>query len=291
MRLAGLHHTSHLTADAEVSDDFYTRVLGLRRVWKTVNFDDPSMFHLAYGDRAMTAGTLLTFFEYPLAAPARPGRRTITETALRIPSERALAYWQKRLGGTRSDRDGKPALEVRDPEGLPLALVVDAGGDAVPWPDSPVPEWAQLRGLYGVTLTVAERAPTADVLEGVLGLPPDGPLRVVEAPDAPVARLGRGGTHHVAVWTPRLDDLRDADERVRASALRSTGIIDRTFSHHLYFREPGGVLLEILADVPGRRPYATDEEIGARVALPDHLESQRERIEARIRVLDRRLGI
>jgi glyoxalase family protein len=316
MRVTGLHHTSHITADATANNAFYTGVMGMRRTWKTVNFDDPSMYHLAYGDRAMTPGTNITFFEHPGLAPARAGSRSISETALRVGSHDSLDWWADRLrrSGLTVERDlqrfGRPAVRFSDPEGLALLLVVDgdAGSERIAWPQSPVPEQHQLHGLDSVTLTVADAKRTAVILQGVLhmrllgvangggapraavyGIGDGGPGREVhvrEEPGAPPQRPGAGGTHHVAFWAPTLDDVDRFARFVREAGLPSSGVVDRTFFHNLYFREPGGTLLEIAAEVPGRSPYAADGEIGQRLVLPDHLEPRRKVIEEALHPLD-----
>jgi glyoxalase family protein len=309
MEITGLHHTSHITADAAASNAFYTSVLGLRRTWKTINFDDPRTYHLAYGDRAMTPGTNLTFFEYPGVPAARPGRRSLSETALRVGSVADLDWWVDRLtahglsveGGV--ERFGRAAVRFADPEGLTLVLVADGdrGSERVAWPSSPVPEERQLHGLDSVTLTVDDAGPTAVVLERLLGMQRlgDDPrsrhrsaavygidsggsgreVHVLSARDAPRARLGAGGTHHVAFRASSLEDVDRYAALVAERRLPSSGVIDRTFFHNLYFREPGGALFEIAADVPGRSPYASDAEIGTTLVLPDHLEPHRAEIE------------
>jgi glyoxalase family protein len=316
MQITGLDHTSHITADASANNAFYTGVLGLRRTWKTVNFDDPTVYHLAYGDRNMTPGTNVTFFEHPGIPSARPGRRSISETALRVGSETGLAWWADRLQTMGQpvvrgvERFGRPAVRFSDPEGLALMLVVDGdeGSERVAWPDSPVPEEHQLHGLDSVTLTVEDAKRTAVVLQGILGmrflgldgatdgvrtavygLDDGGPGREVhvrETPQAVQHRPGAGGTHHVAFHALSLDDVDRYATFVDKARLPSSGVIDRTFFHNLYFREPGGTLIEIAAAVPGRSPYASDAEIGNRLVLPDHLEAQREAIEQQLHPLD-----
>jgi glyoxalase family protein len=318
MEITGLHHTSHITADAATNNAFYTRVLGLRRTWKTINFDDPRTYHLAYGDRAMTPGTNLTFFEHPAAPPARPGRRSLSDTALRVGSAADLDWWADRLTTHglsvegEVERFGRAAMRFADPEGLALLLVADGDGGAerVAWPSSPVPEEHQLHGLDSVTVTVDDPRPTGAVLERVLGMQrlgddprpghraaavygidgggPGREVHVLAAPDAPRARLGAGGTHHVAFRAPSLEAVDRYAALVTERRLPSSGVIDRTFFHNLYFREPGGALFEIDADVPGRSPYAYDAEIGTKLVLPDHLEPQRAEIERSLHPIEER---
>jgi glyoxalase family protein len=304
MRVTVLHHTSHITADAAANNAFYTHVLGMRRTWKTVNFDDPRVYHLAYADRLMSPGTVLTFFEHPGIRADQPGVRSIAETALRVRSADDLAWWADRLAGAGAEverelsRGDRPAIRFADPEGLDLWLVADGGAPspALVWDGSPVPPGRQLRGLDSVTLEVPERAATESILRSVLGMAKvgetiygvdgGGPGREVHVRGSASGvrhRLGAGGTHHVAFHAASLDDVDRYAEAFRRRGVRTSGVIDRTFSHNLYFREPGGTLFEIIAEVPGRTPYASDDEIGHKLVLPDHLEPQRQEIERRLR--------
>ena len=235
---------------------------------------------------------------------------------MRVGSEAGLRWWAHRLQAMGRpvvrgvERFGRPAVRFSDPEGLALMLVADGddGSERVAWPESPVPEEYQLHGLDSVTLTVEDINRTAVVLQAVLdmrylgldgtadgvrtsvyGLGDGGPGREVhvrEAPEAARHRPGAGGTHHVAFRAPSLEDVDRYATFVAGARLPSSGVIDRTFFHNLYFREPGGTLIEIAAAVPGRSPYASEEEIGNRLVLPDHLEAQREAIERQLHPLD-----
>ncbi len=316
MQLGGLHHVTAVTATAAHNVEFYTQVLGMRLVKKTVNQDDVSAYHLFYGDEIGHAGTELTFFDWATIGRQMPGAGTISATALRVPSREALAWWAKRfdeLGVTHGDtveREGRAVLAFMDPEGQRLELVDDTpAGDAAggvqagtPWKKSPVPaEWG-IRGLEGVSLSLRSLEPTTEVLTEVLGfhkageheesghrvvtfeVGPGGPgaeVRLVERPDLPRGRMvGAGGVHHVAFRTP--DDEQQAAwrERVARAGLVVTPIIDRFYFHSVYFREPGGVLFEIATDGTG---FATDEDaehLGERLALPPFLEPYRREIEA-----------
>jgi glyoxalase family protein len=311
VELLGLHHTTHITSDAAANNAFYTQLLGLRRTWKTVNFDDPSVYHLAYGDRLMSPATNLTFFEHPGIRPEATGAGAISSVALRA-SERDLRWWADRLAEAYvavvvDERAERPSLAFHDPDGLALRLVCDdrEGPPFVPWPSSPVETERQLHGLHSVTLTVRDAAATKAVLLGLLGmreLSTDGPrstfglagggpgreLHLVTATHAPPHRLGAGGTHHVAFWAQSLEDVDRYAALVGRRGLPTSGVVDRTFFHNLYFREPGGALFEIAAAVPGRSPYATEAEIGEKLVLPDHLEPDRGRIEALLRPLEPR---
>ena len=312
MELGGLHHVTAVTTEAQENVVFYTEVLGLRLVKKTVNQDDVSAYHLFYGDELGRPGTEVTFFDWPhlRIAPNHPGAGEISATELRVSGREALEFWVERLAEQGvahagiEERDGRQLIAFTDPEGQRLRLVDDTGSGVaggIPWEGSPVPREAGIRGLGAVELTVRELAPTAWVLTDVLGfreaggymqdgiqvvvfeVGPGGPgaeVRVVEEPEAPPAHLGRGGVHHIAFRTPDDEEHAAWRERIRAAGLGVTQQIDRYYFRSIYFREPGGVLFEIATDGPG---FATDEDaghLGERLALPPFLEPHREKIEA-----------
>jgi glyoxalase family protein len=313
MELGGLHHVTAVTTRAQENVAFYTEVLGLRLVKKTVNQDDVSAYHLFYGDELGRPGTEVTFFDWPhlRIAPNHAGAGEISATELRVPGRDALEFWSERLaeyGGSThvgiEERDGRSLITFTDPEGQRLRLVDDTGSGVaggVPWEGSPVPREAGIRGLGAVELTVRDLGPTAWVLTEVLGFrraderAKDGArvvafevgtggagaeVRVVEESGAPPARLGRGGVHHVAFRTPDDEEHAAWREKIRAAGLGVTPQIDRFYFRSIYFREPGGVLFEIATDGPG---FATDEDaahLGEQLSLPPFLEPQREEIEA-----------
>jgi glyoxalase family protein len=313
LQLGGLHHVTAVTTEASENVAFYTEVLGLRLVKKTVNQDDVSAYHLFYGDELGRPGTEVTFFDWPhlRIAPNHAGAGEVSATELRVAGRGALDFWADRLSGFGvehggvEERGGRGLIAFTDPEGQRLRLI-DDGADArveggVPWEGSPVPREAGIRGLGAVELTVRDLDPTAWVLTEVLGfrmtgeqardggrvagfeVGPGGPgaeVLVVEEPGAPVARLGRGGVHHVAFRTPDDEEHAEWRERVRSFGLGVTPQIDRYYFRSIYFREPGGVLFEIATDGPG---FATDEDaehLGERPSLPPFLEPRREAIEA-----------
>jgi len=323
MQLGGLHHVTAVTGDAPRNVAFYTRVLGMRLVKKTVNQDDVAAYHLFYGDEAGHPGTELTFFDWPDAGPRRDGTGTIAAIALRAPSRASLDRWARRfdeLGvahGAIEERGGRATLPFTDPEGQRLELVAPAPGEeetpgGSPWGGSPVPAEDQIRGLHAVRLTVARLDPTARVLTETMGFRPAGeyalpaddgqPERTVrvyqvgpgglgtevhleERPDLRRGRVGIGGVHHVAFRTPDDDQHRAWRERLADAGLGATPVIDRFYFRSVYFREPGGVLFEIATDGPG---FATDEDpahLGESLALPPFLEPYRAEIEAGLRPL------
>jgi glyoxalase family protein len=314
MELGGLHHLTAVTTSAADNVAFYTDVLGMRLVKKTVNQDDTSAYHLFYGDELGRPGTEVTFFDWPQlrVAANHPGAGEVSTTELRVPDRAALQWWVGRfdeLGVNHTgirERDRRAYLDFTDPEGQRLRLSEDRGEGVpggVPWENAPVPQGAGIRGLGAVDLTVAELEPTAWVLTEVLGfrktdeesagagrtvtfeVGPGGPgttVRVVEKPGAPYAHLGRGGVHHVAFRTPDDEEHAAWRERIRRAGLGVTPQIDRYYFRSIYFREPGGILFEIATDGPG---FATDEDaehLGERLSLPPFLEGRREEIEARL---------
>ena len=316
MELGGLHHLTAITTEATENVVFYTGVLGLRLVKKTVNQDDVSAYHLFYGDELGRPGTEVTFFDWPQfrIAPNHAGAGEVSTTELRVQGREALDWWAGYLEehGVRhegvAEYDGRSSIAFTDPEGQRLRLADEGESPAVaggvPWEGSPVPQEFGIRGLGAVDLTVRELAPTAWVLAEVLGfrlageyeeggdrvslfeVGPGGPgarVRVIESPGAPQARLGRGGVHHVAFRTPDEEEQRSWRERIREAGLGVTPQIDRYYFRSIYFREPGGVLYEIATDGPG---FATDEEaehLGERLSLPPFLEGRRRQIEDNLR--------
>jgi glyoxalase family protein len=314
MQLTGIHHLTAVTARAADNLAFYTRVLGLRLVKKTVNQDDVSAYHLFYADGLASPGSDLTFFDWP-APRERRGTNSIARTMLRVSGAGTIAWWREHLarqGVTHRlpvERDGRLTLDFEDPEGQRLSLVDDRGaGPSHPWAGSPVPAAHQIRGLGPVLLSVADPRLTEAVLTGVLGLRPvrayaagdaaaegsaerpvqvyamgeGGPaaeLHVVAEPDLGPARQGAGGVHHVAFRIPDAA-YEDWSERLRRLRVPTSGPVDRYYFRSLYFREPNGILFEIATDGPG---FATDEpleHLGERLALPPFLEPRRAEIEA-----------
>jgi glyoxalase family protein len=314
MQLGGLHHVTAVTGHAARNVDFYTRVLGMRLVKKTVNQDDVSAYHLFYGDESGSPGTEVTFFDWPNSGAHRPGTSDVSTIALRVPGTAALDYWQKRLTelevrhtGIR-DIGGRPAIELTDLEGQRLALV-DAAGDGGegPWRGSPVPSEYGVRGMDHVRLTVARLEPTELMLTEVLGfrrtgefplagetgrqvyvfeVGPGGPGAQVHVdvwPSGLPARVGIGGVHHVAFRVPNAEEQVAWREKIVGFRVGISTVIDRYYFKSVYFREPGGILFELATDGPG---FATDEDaahLGERLSLPPFLERQRAAIEAGLR--------
>ena len=293
MRLEGLNHITAITGDAPRNVDFYTGVLGLRLVTKTVNQDDPTVYHLFYADEQGSAGADLTFFEYPGAARGQVGVGCAYRVLSRVGSPDSLAFWADRLAehGVAVEQ-GSNEVRFADPEGLEHELIVEDVPDEplrAEHPDIP-PEHALL-GFAGVRAysmrPQASRALAVDVL-GALGeetLELRGERRgaTITFDPAPPGRLvqGAGSIHHIA-WGTTVAEHPLWHEHVNAAGVRSTPIIDRHFFHSIYFREPGGVLYEIADDGPGFAHDVPIAELGRQVVLPPWLEPRRAEIEARL---------
>ena len=292
MRLEGIHHITAITGDAPRNVDFYARVLGLRMVKKTVNQDDPSVYHLFYADELGSAGADLTFFEYPGAVPGRSGPGMVHRILTRVASGEALDYWAERLAGegVASERSGD-SLVFADPEGMEHELVV------VDRPDAPliarhreIPAEYALQGFEAVRASSMRPDSTKRILEEGLNFTSAGDS-VWEARGQKRGGLyaldplpegrgvpGAGTVHHVA-FASTYEDHETWGERVRALGLNPTPVIDRFYFRSIYFREPGGVLIEIATLGPG---FTSDEpllSLGESLSLPPDFEHLRERIE------------
>lgn len=303
--IEGIHHVSCITGNAQANLTFYTQVLGMRLVAKSVNQDDPGVYHLFYGEEEGRAGADLTFFEYPGAVRGTSGPGMVHRIVFRIADEAALAFWRDRLAANRVAlvEDGTESVRFTDPEGLELELRIDGaeGPDLVAaHPD--VPAAHALRGFYGIHASSREPERTADVLTHLLGATDHGDglfelrgeLRSgyvqLEEPASLSTRPGAGTVHHVAFG------MRDADltawlQAIDDRGMRNSGEVDRTYFRSIYTREPGGVLYELATEGPGFTVDGPVETLGTRVILPPWLEPQREAIEANLTPLpDPRAG-
>ena len=307
--MSGIHHVTAICGKAARNLDFYTEVLGLRFVKKTVNFDDPSTYHFYYGDQIGHPGTNLTFFPWQHAAPGRAGAGLAQQTTFRIPVG-AIGYWTHRFvdKGVMHEAPekcfGELVLSFSDPDGMSLALVGATGAEDEPsWRAGDIPAENAIRGFHGVTLMVGDAGRTAAVLSNVLGFKDsgrDGPLArfrsgeaiggiidIREARGFLPGRLGRGSVHHVA--------FRAADDEAQAAmsqklvadlGLRPTPQLDREYFRSVYFREPGGILFEIATDTPGFAVDEPVESLGRDLKLPPFLEPRRKEIEATLPRID-----
>jgi glyoxalase family protein len=308
MQLLGIHHLTAVTADASGNHDFYTRVLGMRLVKKTVNQDDVSAYHLFYADKLASPGSDLTFFDWPVDRERR-GTNSIIRTALRVSGEPSLNWWKERLSAHDvaqqpvAARDGRLTLEFEDSEGQRLALLDDGGvGSSNPWERSPVPSEHQIRGLGPITMSVPDIGPTDAILTHALGMRfarryksasaadvqvyemgeggPAAELHVAIEPGLPAARQGAGSVHHVAFRTPNETEYQGWINRLKEMRIPSSGPVDRYYFRSLYFREPNGILFEIATDGPGFTADEPLETLGERLALPPFLEGRRAQIES-----------
>ena len=295
MRLEGIHHITAITGDAPRNVDFYTRVLGLRMVKKTVNQDDPSVYHLFYADELGSAGADLTFFEYPGASSGRAGRGMVHRIAWRVASEDALSFWAERLAGegVAVDRPEGGRLRFADPEGLEHELAVSAVDDEPLIAEHPeVPSEHALQGFDGVRAYSANPGASAELLEQTLNFEPSGDGWEVRGRDRgstyaydppPEERglQGAGTIHHVA-WSSPLSEQEAWRERLIAGGVRPTPVIDRFYFRSVYFREPSGVLFEIATIGPGFTSDEPLEHLGERLSLPPAYEHLRTQIEAKV---------
>ena len=304
MRLEGIHHITAITGDAQRNLDFYTRIMGLRLVAKTVNQDDPSVYHLFYADELGRPGAEITFFEYPGAPRGRAGAGMVHRVVSRVASPEALDFWAARLGddGIATERRGD-ALRFDDPEGLGHELIVSSSGDEPLAAEHPeIPAEHALQGFEGVRAYAAAPEHTAVVLEQLMGAEPAGEGRwevrgdrrggtyALDAAPGERGLQGAGTVHHVA-WGTTVAEHPRWFERIRSAGVQSSPIIDRHYFHSIYFREPGGVLFEIADDGPGFTVDVPLEELGSKVILPPALEPRREQIVANLTPLpDPRAG-
>ncbi len=312
--LLGIHHVTAVTANARENHRFYTQVLGMRLVKKTVNQDDVSAYHLFYADAQGSPGSDLTFFDWAHSPRQRNGNNSISSTSLRVGGEESLRWWMERFDQLQVShspllqRGGRAAVDFQDGEGQRLSLVDDGNtGESFPWSSSPVPLTHQIRGLGPVTITVPELESTSGLLTEVLGMRPtlkyadpeqkefsvqvyeigaggaSAELHVRARPDLAPYRPGAGGVHHIAFRVPNEEIYHAWTRRLRDLGIPNSGEVDRYYFKSLYFREPNQILFELATDGPG---FAVDENIsdlGNSLVLPPFLEGRRAEIEANLK--------
>ncbi len=308
MNVGPLHHVTAMSGDPRETLTFYESVLGLRRIKVTVNFDDPSTYHLYFGDGVGAPGTACTFFPWPLARQGVRGAGQCTSTQLSIP-EGSTSFWLNRLAGAgvtaaaQEDAFGHDVVQLFDPHGLLLELVEsDETGVRTGWDGSDVPADARVFGLHGVALTVRELGPTQSMLEflgfAVVGQSsshvrfrsaqggPGSHLDVLVLPGAAQGRVSKGTVHHVAFRVANDTVHAEWVEHLRTAGVDASPIMDRQYFRSIYFTEPGGVLFELATDGPG---FTVDEPVatlGERLMLPPQLESRRVDIQRNLTPLE-----
>ena len=305
----GIHHITAICSDPQNNLDFYAGLLGLRLVKKTVNYDDPTTYHLYYGDGLGSPGTIMTFFAWllppTLRADARQGNGQIAATSFLI-GEESLAYWVDRLitADTPFDgphpRFGEQVISLFDPDRLPLELVARPGGELrAPWQDGPIPAPHAIQGFAGATIALDGYERTAALLTQIMKFRElgqegsrfrfqvgegegAGMIDLLCQPEAEAGRMGIGAVHHIA-WRARSDDEQLEWRRMLVEAgFDVTPVLDRSYFRSVYYREPGGVLFEIATDAPGFTLDEAAEQLGTQLQLPAWLEPRRPRIEARL---------
>jgi glyoxalase family protein len=300
--ILGLHHITAIAGEAQRNYDFYTGVLGVRLVKKTVNFDDPGTYHFYYGNEVGSPGTILTFFPWEGIRKGHAGTGMATEIGYSVP-EGSLEFWTRRLQERKvahqsvGERFGESFLQLEDPDGLLLNLVVPKAGDnRKPWVTGEVTGEVATRGFHSVVLTLSGISATAGILTDIFGyrlLAQEGNryrfmtdavgtasiVDLVEEPKGRPSLTAAGTNHHVAFRVKDDNVLMEFREKVLSAGLRITEKIDRNYFYSLYFREPGGVLFELASDNPG---FSVDEpvgELGTHLMLPTQYEPSRSQIE------------
>lgn len=301
-KILGIHHITAIAGPAQRNYDFYTKVLGLRFVKKTVNFDDPGTYHFYYGNENGSPGTILTFFPWPYAKRGTVGTGMVTEIGYSVPAG-SLEFWSKRFEENKVkqeqpvERFGETMLPFQDPDGLKLNLIIPGKADTrKPWETSDIKSGAATRGFHSITLTLRNVKPTAEVLTDIFGyklLKQDGNyyrfitdaienaaiVDIIEEPNGKPGIVACGTNHHVAFRVKNEEVQMEIREKVVAHGLNITPKIDRNYFFSLYVREPGGVLFEIATDNPGFDVDEPVNELGTHLKLPLQYEAQRSQIE------------
>ncbi len=305
---AGLHHITGITGDAKKNFNFYTKTLGLRFVKRTVNFDDPSAWHLYYGNETGAPGSALTFFLWENMPRGRQGVGEAVEVAYAVPKG-SLPFWKKRfdaqgIATAESERFGDRFLSLSDLEGMKIEVVETATAAHAPsWADGPVPLEHAVRGFSGITLRPRVGALTAEVLTQAFGYADGGTdgnrqrflgdadigahIDIVIDKDQPRGQQGAGTLHHVAFRARDDADEMEIANRVRQTfGIQTTEQIDRMYFHSVYFREPGGILFEIATDQPGFTWDEPKETLGTDLKLPPWHEKNRAQIEKALQPIE-----
>jgi len=300
MSTRGIHHITAVAGDPKQNYRFYTQVMGLRLVKKTVNFDDPSVYHLYYGNEMGEPGTILTFFPWSHLKNGRPDAGQVVAIAFSAPTQ-SVAFWADHLKDKGVDieepfeRFGKQVLGLQDPDGLYLEIVFDPQADEVSgWSEGPLPSEHTLRGIHGATLAEKQYAGIGRLLEEDLGFKLTNQLdnrylyetnaqfgSVVEVIDQfeLQGRPGQGTVHHIAFRCKDEEEQQSLQDKLRGKGYHVTEVKDRDYFKSVYFHEPGGILCEIATDPPGFDIDESREELGTSLQLPEELEKHRHNIE------------
>jgi len=308
-RILGLHHITAIADDAQRNYNFYTKILGLRMVKKTVNFDDPGTYHFYFGDESGTPGTILTFFPWEGIGRGSAGSGMATDIGYSVPAG-SLEFWTDRFktyGITHeavSEKFGEQFLAFKDPDGLNLELIVPSISDnRTGWQTNEVNSTVATKGFHNITLTVRSLTPTATILTDIFGyklLKQEGNryrfvtdaidtasiVDIIEAPQLAAGRGAAGTNHHVAFRVKNDDVLMEFREKIARKGLNITPKIDRDYFYSLYFREPGGILFELATDNPGFTRDEKLDELGSSLKLPKQYETARQQIEKVLPVLN-----
>ncbi|MBD7985693.1 ring-cleaving dioxygenase [Sporosarcina sp. Sa2YVA2] len=311
-KILGHHHISMITKNAQVNNQFYEKVLGLRRVKKTVNQDSPTMYHLFYGDLTGSAGTELSFFEITNAGRTVYGTNAITQIGLLVPSFESLIYWKERFEqfdvthGEITTYAGRAALPFEDSEGLRLILLNNEDAE-IPkfwsaWEDSAVEKKHRILGMGTTEITVRYLERTAKTLRELFGYVEvvhseeeaiyqsiEGQVFgeiVLKQQEGPSEKPGRGSIHHLAIRAKNEEELKYWEGVVKERGFDSSGVVDRYYFQSLYFRDSNGILFEIATDGPGFTRDSTVEALGGKLDLPPFLEEKRAEIEEKLQPLD-----
>ncbi len=297
----GLHHVTSMASDAQKNNRFFTNTLGLRRVKKTVNFDEPSVYHLYYGDELGTPGTVMTYFPFPHIMTGRPGVGEVGETQFSIPKG-TLSFWKERLvaqgvGGMQAETVfGAERLRFTGPDGDGLALVETAIDGRAPWLGEGISEDNAIRGFTGARFNLHDTAATEELLRfmgyeiaGVEGdvtrlILPGGngadTIELAALPKTPFARQGAGSVHHIAFAVENREKQLEVRKALMDTGYQVTPVIDRDYFWAIYFRTPGGILFEIATNEPGFDRDEDTAHLGEALKLPNRYEPFRNKIEA-----------
>jgi glyoxalase family protein len=303
MNISGLHHVTAIASDPQRNVDFYVELLGLRLVKRTVNFDDPGSYHLYFGDAVGTPGTILTFFSWPGARRGVHGSSEVGATAFAIPQGSA-GYWLERLKESHVSaeqapkRFGEEVVRLADPDGTPIELIESTPNAAVvPWSESPVSAEHAIRGFHSVSARLQSAEATAKLITETFGyrrvqetgnrsrFTASGEagigqtIDLVTAPDVHPGRIAVGSVHHIAFRVPSDEQQIAWREELISQGYQVSPVMDRTYFHSIYFREPGGVLFELATDPPGFTQDESVEELGGNLRLPAWMEHARSQIE------------